>query len=127
VGFKLFHNCVRQHPQMEVCCVKNMHHKDIEIGKDPGYMDIKFNINFENKDRNCSSMCEVQMMLQTILDCKEYLHTVYEITRNVGMWGAIAGGCVTEKKGIKTSKLYEKTLENFTDVKVHEHEKGSDD
>jgi len=36
------------------------------------------------------------------------------------MWGAIAGGCVTENRGIKTSKLYENTLDSLQDVKVHE-------
>lgn len=74
-------------------------------------MDFKFNVMFNNSSFTTQSVTEVQMMMQTVLDSKEYLHTVYEITRNVGMWGAIAGGCVTKQLGITSSKLYEKEID----------------
>lgn len=50
-------------------------------------------------------------MLQCVFDSKEYLHTIYEITRNSGMWGAIAGGCLTKQRQITVSKLQENEID----------------
>jgi len=78
IGFKLFKKEINAYPnnQFELLGIKNMHNKKVEIGKDPSYMDFKFNVKFSNLEHKCNSICEVQMMLQTILDCKDYLHTV---------------------------------------------------
>lgn len=84
VGFKIFKNKFMnlksdQHDgdQAQIWCIKNIHaSKKLKPGDDPGYMDFKFNVMFNNSTFTNQSMSEVQMMMQTVLDSKEYLHTV---------------------------------------------------